>query len=94
LDADGHPMIARSHSWIVTDFYPDQSGRLPVILYHSFRNIRRDAHLFAHTPCTSDTDVKCDLHPRWSRSERMIAVDTCEAGFRQVRVLDVSDIVD
>jgi hypothetical protein len=93
LDCDGHPMIARSHRWVVTDFYPDKSGRLPVILYNSDRNIRVDAHVFAHRPRTNDSDVKCDLHPRWNRSERLVAVDTCEAGNRQVRVLDVSDIV-
>ncbi len=34
LDSDGHPMIARSHSWIVTDFYPDKIGRLPLILFN------------------------------------------------------------
>lgn len=93
LDFDGHPMIARSHSWIATDFYPDKSGRLPVILYHPGRKRRIDVQVFAHSPRTPDTDVKCDLHPRWNRSERLVAVDTCEAGFRQVRVLDVSDIV-
>ncbi|MGA7857613.1 MAG: hypothetical protein WCA11_06795, partial [Terracidiphilus sp.] len=74
--------------------YPDQNGNLPVILYNPIRNLRTDAHVFAHKPRTSDSDVKCDLHPRWSRSERMVAVDTCEAGLRQVRILDVSDIVD
>jgi hypothetical protein len=49
--------------------------------------------MFSHHPRDSDTDVKCDLHPRWNRSERLVAVDTCEAGYRQVRVLDVSDIL-
>jgi hypothetical protein len=93
LDFDGHPMIARSHSWLVTDFYPDKSGRLPVILYNAERKEREDAQVFAHRPRSSDTDVKCDLHPRWSRDERMVAVDTCEAGFRQIRILDVSDII-
>jgi hypothetical protein len=93
LDSDGHPMMARSHKWMVTDFYPDKTGRLPVILYDRQRATRIDAHVFKHFPRSQDSDVKCDLHPRWSRNERMIAVDTCESGFRQVRVLDVSDIV-
>lgn len=93
LDYDGHPMIARSHAWMVTDTYPDRTGRMPVILYNAERAERKDIQMFAHHPRISDSDVKCDLHPRWSRSERLIAVDTCEAGFRQVRVLDVSDIV-
>jgi len=94
LHADGHPMSARSHRWVVTDSYPDKSARLPVILYDPSRDLRRDVHTFVHKPRFNDSDVKCDLHPRWSRSERMVAVDTCEAGYRQVRVLDVSDIVN
>jgi len=93
LDSDGHPMIARSHPWFVTDAYPDESGKLPVILYSQEKNQRVDAHLFVHRGRSADSDVKCDLHPRWNRSERLIAVDTCENGYRQVRILDVSDIV-
>jgi hypothetical protein len=93
LDSDGHPMIARSHSWIVTDFYPDKANRFPVILYHPERAERKDVHVFDHRPRSNDSDVKCDLHPRWSRDERLIAVDTCEAGFRQVKILDVKNLV-
>ncbi|HUX45425.1 MAG TPA: hypothetical protein VMV57_11790 [Terracidiphilus sp.] len=93
LDSDGHPMIARTHPWIVTDFYPDRDARLPVMLHNSEKGLRVDAHVFSHRPRSEDTDVKCDLHPRWNRTERQVAVDTCEAGLRQVRILDVSDLV-
>ena len=86
-------MISRTHSWIVTDFYPDKANELPVVLYHSERAERKDVHVFKHRPRSADSDVKCDLHPRWNRDERQIAVDTCEAGLRQVRILDVSDMV-
>lgn len=85
-------MIARTHDWIVTDFYPNKDGKLPVILYNQERNLRIDAHVFSHRPRTNDSDVKCDLHPRWNRTEQLVAVDTCEAGYRQVRILDVSEI--
>jgi len=93
LDSDGHPMIARSHPWITTDFYPNKTGRLPLILYNPELATRVDAHVFVHRPRSNDSDVKCDLHPRWNRAETSIAVDTCENGKRQVRVLDVSDIL-
>lgn len=93
LDSDGHPMIARSHKWIVTDFYPDKAGAMPVVLFNAERAERKDVQVFTHRPRSSDSDVKCDLHPRWSRDERLIAVDTCEAGLRQVRVLDVGEMV-
>jgi len=93
LHSDGHPMVARSHPWIVTDFYPDKSSCLPLILYHPERAERKDVHVFQHRPRSNDSDVKCDLHPRWNRNERQVSVDTCESGLRQVRILDVSDIV-
>lgn len=93
LDADGHPMVARSHSWLVTDSYPDRRRQVPVILYHPERAERKTVIKFKYAPRTTDGDVKCDLHPRWDRSESLVAVDTCEAGLRQVKILDVSDIV-
>jgi len=93
LDSDGHPMVARSHSWIVTDFYPDKANRLPLILYHRERAERKDVYVFHHSPRSNDSDVKCDLHPRWNRNEQQVAVDTCESGFRQVRIFDVSEFV-
>lgn len=93
LNRDGHPMIARTHDWIATDFYPDEKNRLPVILYNYKNGTCQELHTFTHHPRSSDTDVKCDLHPRWNRDETQIAVDTCEAGVRQVRVVDVADIV-
>lgn len=93
LDSDGHPMISRSHGWVATDFYPDKLGNVPLILFDPSRSRRIDAHIFKYFPRSTDTDVKCDLHPRWSRSERLVAVDTCEAGFRQVKILDVRDLV-
>jgi hypothetical protein len=93
LDSDGHPMIARSHPWIVTDFYQSSTSGGPVILSNSQTAKRTDAHVFSYHPRSNDSDVKCDLHPRWSRDERLVAVDTCEAGFRQVRILDVHQLV-
>ncbi|HET7104667.1 MAG TPA: hypothetical protein VFI20_11325 [Terracidiphilus sp.] len=93
LEEDGHPMVARSHDWIVTDCYADKNGILPLILYHAKRNDRVDVGRFRHRPRSMDSDVKCDLHPRWNRSENLIAVDTCESGMRQVRILDVHDIL-
>jgi hypothetical protein len=93
LDSDGHPMVARSSPWIVTDTYPDKAGMLPVILYNRDTGIRIDAAVFKHGTRSQDLDVKCDLHPRWNRSEDRVAVDTCEAGVRQVRILNVRDVV-
>lgn len=93
LDNDGHPMVGRSHRWIVTDTYPDSADNLPVILYNQDTGERIDVAVFTHKSRSDDTDVKCDLHPRWNRDESLVAVDTCEAGYRQVRILNVRDVV-
>jgi hypothetical protein len=93
LDSDGHPMFARSHRWLLTDTYPDGSEKLPLILYHLDEHRRVDVAWFEDGVTSAQGDAKCDLHPRWNRDETMIAVDTCEAGLRQVQLVDVRDIV-
>ena len=92
LEWDGHPMVARSHHWIVTDYYPSNQYA-PVFLYNTHSSACLNVHTFQYNPRSLDSDVKCDLHPRWNRSERLIAVDTCESGYRQVRIVDVEDVV-
>ena len=54
-------MIARSHKWIVTDFYPDKTGRLPVILYNAERAERKDVHVFiiVRVPATPMSSAIC-----------------------------------
>jgi hypothetical protein len=94
LNSDGHPMIARSHPWVLTDFYPDAKNQMPVMLYRPEDQRRIDLHRFTHHPRSKHTDDKCDLHPRWNRDETLVAVDTCEDGYRQVRILDARDIVN
>lgn len=92
LDNDGHPMFARSHDWILLDTYP-HNGVYPIVLYNQTTGERVDPAVFDYGVTSSDTDAKCDLHPRWDRTETRIAVDTCEKGVRRVQLIDVSDIV-
>ncbi len=93
LDADGHPMVARSHDWVVTDMYPDSSGTLPLILWNDRSGERIDVARLTDGVLTGDSDAKCDLHPRWDRSETRIAVDCCDRGLRRISLFDVSGIV-
>lgn len=47
-----------------------------------------------HAPQPFRGEIRCDLHPRWSRDERMVSFDSIHEGSRQVYVMDVSDVVD
>ncbi len=35
-------------------------------------------------------EIRCDLHPRWSRDDRRICFDSVHTGCRQVYIMDVS----
>ena len=93
LDSDGHPMVARSHDWLLIDTYPDATGTLPLILQHRGSGRRIDVARIVDGVITTDTDAKCDLHPRWDRSETRIAIDFCDKGRRGVAIIDVAAIV-
>lgn len=92
LDNDGHPMFARGHSWILLDTYP-HNGVYPIVLYNQKTGDRVDPAVFNYGVISLDSDTKCDLHPRWDRTETQVAVDTCENGVRRVQIVDVADIV-
>jgi hypothetical protein len=38
--------------------------------------------------------MKCDLHPRWDRTERLACVDSAHTGVRGVHVVDLAPVLD
>lgn len=46
-----------------------------------------------HSPLPFRGEIRCDLHPRWSRDERQVCFDSIHEGSRQVYVMDVSEVV-
>jgi hypothetical protein len=67
---------------MLTDTYGDPRE---LILYDA---VRYDAETLGRFT-TSDT-VKCDLHPRWDRDERRIAVDVMSRASHQMLVLELN----
>ena len=86
LVGDGHPTYGPDGR-VVTDSYPDRrrvsniyilnenSGETPVV-----------ARVFS--PFRYDNDVRCDLHPRWSRDGRQICFDAVFEGRRALYAVD------
>ena len=91
LPTDGHCSYAPKGEWILTDTYPDAEHMRTLLLYHPPTNLRVDlAQLYS--PPELGGEMRCDLHPRWSRDGRQVCIDSAHTGYRQMYVLDVDDV--
>ncbi|WPJ96933.1 hypothetical protein SH580_04330 [Coraliomargarita algicola] len=91
FDCDGHCSFSPDQEWVLTDTYPDEQDMRTLLLYHWASGERIDIGRF-HSP-PMDWQIRCDLHPRWSRDGRHICIDSIHEGSRQMYLLDVSEIV-
>ena len=93
FDQDGHCSYSPDRQWVLTDTYPsrDRSERT-LIVYHPETNRRIDIGRFYAAPDITG-EIRCDLHPRWSRDGRQVCFDSIHEGGRQMYVADVSGIV-
>lgn len=92
LTRNGHCSFTRDGRWLLTDTGPDEhhlralllwpwEGEQPIVLGRFL------------SPPTFRGEIRCDLHPRWSRDERQVCFDSLHEGTRQVYVMDVSGVV-
>jgi hypothetical protein len=89
---DGHCSFSPDRRWVLTDTYPDREGQRTLILYRPQDNLRVDIGRF-FAPPELGGEIRCDLHPRWSRDGRLVSFDSAHEGSRQMYVLDVSPVV-
>ncbi|MDH7569377.1 MAG: hypothetical protein QHJ73_07310 [Armatimonadota bacterium] len=92
LTTDGHCSYSPDGRWILTDTYPDKERMRTLLLYRPADGKRVDIGRF-FAPRELDGEIRCDLHPRWSRDGRQICFDSVHEGERQMYVVDVSHIV-
>lgn len=91
LPQDGHPMMSPDRKWMIVDEYPDPTGRTPLMLVEMASRRRIDIDAFQHDIGSADSDLKCDLHPRWNRAGTMVGIDASGAGRRRFTIVDVSE---
>lgn len=87
LGADGHPSYSPNGELVLTDTYPNRK-RISTL------RVLSDNVSFAvgkvYSPFKYDNDVRCDLHPRWSRDGEKICFDGCFEGRRGLYTIDLS----
>lgn len=93
LTSDGHPSFSPSEHWLLTDTYPDATGRSTLILYDLPNSRRVDLGRY-HVPPAYSGPLRCDLHPRWNRDGTLVCFDSVHEGTRAVYTVDVSPFMD
>lgn len=86
LSMDGHPSYSPDGDSVVTDTYPDRARVSTIYIINNENNISRVARLFS--PFNYDNDVRCDLHPRWSRNGKKICFDSVFEGKRRLYIIN------
>ena len=93
LVEDGHVSFSPDRRWVLNDTYPDRHDMRALMLFR-WPDARRIDLARLHSPKARWWgEIRCDLHPRWSRDGRQVCIDSVHAGERQMYVLDVGDIV-
>jgi hypothetical protein len=89
LTEDGHCSFSPDRQWVLNDTYPDRHDMRTLMLVR-FRDQRRIDLARLHSPKARWWgEIRCDLHPRWSRDGRTICVDSVHEGTRQMYVMNV-----
>ncbi len=94
LDSAGHFTYLRNNEWLLNDTYPKSVRRLQTPhLYNIKENRRIDLGNFPQPPEYKD-EWRVDTHPRLSRDERTVCIDSPHKGDgRQLHVIDISGTV-
>ncbi len=92
LTKNGHCSFTRDGAWLLTDEYPDGNNLQALLLWHMLEERLVVLGRF-HSSLPFRGEIRCDLHPRWSRDERHVSFDSIHDGSRQIYVVDVAEVV-
>jgi hypothetical protein len=92
FNRDIHCSYSPDRRWIVGDGYPDKDGFRAIELYDRKSNAGITVGRFLSPPVPV-TDIRCDLHVRWSPDGRSISFDSTHEGFRGVYLMDLDAII-
>lgn len=79
---DGHPSFTADGQYMITDTYPDKKG-IQRLLVMNVSNKKTIVLATFEAPLRG-TPASCDLHPKLSRDNNCVAVDTAHTGRHQM----------
>ena len=89
LIMDGHPNYSYDRKFVATDTYPNRK-RIQSIYVMDGNRIINIARVFS--PFKYVGDVRCDLHPRWSKDGKQLCFDGSFDGKRGIYVVDTNKL--
>lgn len=92
LTEDGHPTYSPDGRWILTDTYPNAERMRTLILFDTVSSKRIDLGRYL-APFVFDGQIRCDLHPRWSRDGKSVCFDSVHEGMRAVYAVSVEELI-
>ena len=75
LKLDGHPTTLKNKKCFITDTYPKKMDLQELFEYDSATNTKKPLLKIYSSPLLYE-EKRCDLHPRVSKSERIITIDS------------------
>lgn len=88
LRKDGHCSFSHDGKLVVTDTYPNAKRISTLYICNpESGEVKTVAKVFA--PFRYDNDVRCDLHPRWSRDDTEICIDSAHEGKKEMYIVRV-----
>jgi len=77
-DIDGHPSFTKDGKYMITDTYPDASGYQHLLAY--CLETKKCVELAKFYAPLMGNPASCDLHPKLSRDNSIVVVDTAYSG--------------
>jgi hypothetical protein len=87
---DGHMTYSPDGQWLLTDEYQGGDNKQPLLLFHLATKRLIEVGRFG-APLRGE--IRCDLHPRWSRDGKQVCFDSTHEMTRQMYVADVGEVV-
>ena len=83
---DGHPSFTADERYMLSDTYAIDGYRYLYIYDTKTNRVYELGHFFSPV---NGTGYRCDLHPRFSRDERHVIIDTAFSGKHNIMVLEI-----
>ncbi len=84
---DGHPSFTNDGKYMITDTYPDKKRVQRLLVYNV--QTEKTLELARFKAPLSGNPASCDLHPKLSRDNKYVAVDTAHSGRHQLMLFKI-----